>query len=312
MAPSISQILTVSYPEVESKMAENQWAESALMREFERQGVLDRVSGSPTYDVALDFQANAGGEFNASDLVGVDTAKTEVLSTAQYTSAQLQVPVVWSKKDEAENSSANQKVALVKALIENALATHDDLIEQALFASSTNGFIGLPGLLNETDGTGTVGGINAGTDAFWKNGFSSGSGWNNATDIVAAMTAMYNTVIKGSGSPMQPKFLVADAETQAIYESTQQENIRYVDTREADAGFKVLAFKNARFVFSQYGTDVIYFLNPKNLKLKVVKQAYRLLGDTIEFPDSAGYIRKVFTLCQLTTNNRSRLGALKK
>ena len=312
MTPSISQILSVSYPEVVSNTPENQWEESALMREMERQGCIKRVNGSPTIEVPLDYQANQGAEFNASELTPVDTSKTEVITTAQYVNAQLQVPITWSKKDEAENSTANQKVALVKALIENALSSHDDVLEQALFASSTNGFIGLPGLLNETDGTGTVGGIVAGTDVFWKNQFTSGTGWNNATDIVAAMTEVYNLCLKGSGSSMAPKFLVSDAETQAIYESTQQENIRYVDTREADAGFKILAFKTARYVFSQYGSDVIYFLSPKAFQLRVVKQAYRLLGDTIEFQDAAGYIRKVFTLCQTTVSNRSRLGALKK
>ena len=41
-----------------------------------------------------------------------------------------------------------------------------------------------------------------------------------------------------------------------------------------------------------------------------VKQAFRLMGDTIEFEGSNGYIRKLFSLCQLITNNKSRLGVI--
>jgi hypothetical protein len=36
-----------------------------------------------------------------------------------------------------------------------------------------------------------------------------------------------------------------------------------VDSAEADAGFKVLMFKGARYVFSQFGGTKVYFLNPK-------------------------------------------------
>ncbi len=72
----------------------------------------------------------------------------------------------------------------------------------------------------------------------------------------------------------------------------------------------MLAFKTARWVFSQYGDGHIYFLNPKSFRLAVVKQAYRLLGDTIEFDDAQGYIRKIFTLAFTKINNMSRLGVI--
>lgn len=305
MALSISQMIAVSYPEVVNEMRKpaNQWAESAFMRELERQGAIERINGSPTIESTLDYQRNAGAEFQATDLAPVSTSKTEVLTAAQFEPAQLSVPMTWSKKDEASNPTPNQKVALVKSLVENGINSHDDLIEEALFVADTDGFEGLPTLL-PTTGQGTVGGISAVTEAWWRNYATTYLA--NFSDIEAKLTVAYNTAAKGSGASLTPKFLVSDADTQAGYEGQLQSLQRFVDAKEADAGFKVLAFKTARYVFSQYATSSIYMLNPKSFTLKVFKNAFRLLGDTIELPNANGYIRKIFSLLQLTTNNKSR------
>ena len=277
------------------------------MRELERQGAIDRVNGSTSIDIPLDYKRNDGAEFQTTDLEPVSTSKTEVLTTATYAVAQLQVPITWSKKNEAENPSANQKISLVKSLIENALTTHDDLIEEALFVADTNGFKGLPTII-PTNGQGTVGGIDSGTETWFRNYATTYLA--NYSDIEAKMTVAYNTASKGSGSAVQPKFLVSDAETHAGFEGQLQGLQRFVDTSEANAGFKVLAFKTARYVFSQYGTTSIFFLNAKTFKLKVFKNAYRLLGDTKELINAAGYTRQIFSLLQTTTNNKSRLAVI--
>lgn len=307
MALSISQSIAVSYPEVlnEKRKPENQWGDHSFMNELERMGAIERVNGAPVLEKTLDYKANAGAEFQTSDLATVSTSKTDVITAAQYTTAQLQIPIVWSRRDEAENSTPNQKVSLVTSLVSNAIETHDDTIEEALFAADTNGFLGLPTVV-PTSGQGTVGGIDAALEVWWRNGADTAG----STTIVAKLTAMFNTLSRGSGSNLMPKMLVSDAATQAVYEATQQGLVRYMDTKEADAGFKVIAFKTARWSFSQYADNHIYFLNPRCFKLSVVKQAYRLLGDSIEFTDAAGFIRKVFTLAQATTNNKSRLGVI--
>jgi hypothetical protein len=307
-ALSVSQMISVSYPEVVAEMRkpENQWAESAFMRELERQGAIERRAGSPTIELPLDYNANPGAGWDATDVTAVDTTKTDVLTSAQYVSAQLSVPIVWSKKDEAENPSTNQKIALVKSLLENAVNSHDDIIESSILGgTATGGFHGLETIVT-TDGEGAIGGIDGDVELAWRNGADTAG----SSTIVAKMTAMFNTLSKGSGSTLAPKFLVSDAATQAVYEATQQGIRRYVDVKEADAGFKVIAFKTARYVFSQYGDNKIYFLNPKSFKLLVNKSAFRLMGDTIEFQDVNGYIRKLFSLCQAVTNNRSRLGVI--
>jgi len=81
---------------------------------------------------------------------------------------------------------------------------------------------------------------------------------------------------------------------------------------EGRLGFKVLAFKTGRYVFSQYATNRITFVNPKKTKLRFATGANRELGDTIEVPNAHTFTRKIFTMLQLTTGNKSRNAVLKQ
>lgn len=307
MALTIGQIVAVSYPAVlaEMRKAANQWAESAFLRELERQGAVERKSLGATIEAPLDYQRNPGAAFLASDLQPTSMSKTEVLTAASYDIAEVSVPIVWSKKDEVQNPSENQKIALVKSLLENGINSHDDLIEQYLFQTSTNGFLGL--LTHIADaGTGSDGGIDSTTNTWWRNQQST---YVDDTDIESAFTTVWNAAAKGSGSSLLPTLMVSDGATQALFEGTQQANQRYVDSQELKAGFKILAFKTARYVFSQYGGTRVNFLNPKNFKVVASKEYFRDRGDTQEIPNANGFVTKIYSALQTITNNRSRLGS---
>lgn len=306
MALSISQMVAASYNAVLNEMRKptNQWAESAFMRELERQGGISRKSFGPSLEATLDYRRNPGGEFLASDMQAMSLTKTEVVTAAQYDPAELSVPIVWSKKDEVQNPSENQKIALVKSLLENGINTHDDLIEQAFFATSTSGFLGLPTHITTT-GLTSSGGIDPSTETFWRNQQAT---YVDDTDIEAAFTTVWNACAKGSGSKLLPTLMVSDGATQAIFEGTQQANQRWVDTDELKAGFKILGFKTARYVFSQYGTSSVFFVNPKNFSLVVSKEYFRDRGDTQEIPNQNGFVSKIYSALQTVSNNRSRLG----
>lgn len=307
MALSISQALAVSFAAVLNRMRgkpENQWSDHSLLNFLQKKGGMKRESLGPTIECTLDYRMNPGGAFMLTDMDPVATNKTEVITAASYSVAELSVPIVWSKKDEATNPTENQKVNLVKSLLENAINTHDDLIEQALFTTSTNGFLGFGTHITDA-GTGSDGGIDSSTETFWRNKQAT---YVDDTDIEAAFTSVWNACAKGSGSDLVPSILVSDGATQAIYEGVLQPLQRYGPTDEGNSGFKVLKFKNADYVFSQYGTTDVYFINAKNFNVVGSKEYFRDLGETIEFPGQQAYIRKIYSALQSITNNRSRLG----
>lgn len=305
--PSITQIVASSYNAVlaKTRKPENQWAESAFMREMERLGAIQHEDFGPQIEVPLDWRRNPGAGFNATELEELSGAKTEVITAAQYAIAELSVPIVITRKDEVQNPSENQKIKLAASLSKNAIDSHDDLMEEALFAAATTqGFNSLPVLI-PTGGQGSPGGIDAATLAFWRNAIQQ---YTNATDIVANLTTLWNEVIRGSGSTQTPKFLVSGSTPHAQYESTQQGLIRYMDQKEADAGFKILAFKTARYSFSQYGGTSIYMGSPTTLMLKVSKGNFRDLGESTPLQLQNGKFQIVYSAVQLVTSNKSRLG----
>jgi hypothetical protein len=305
--PTISQLLSSSYPAVMASKPTNQWSESALLRALDSMGAVKRINMGPTIQAPLDYQRTPNAGFLATDMQATSLVKTEVIQAAEYTPGKLSVEIVWSKADEAMNSGETQKIALVKSLMENADETHDDLIEDALFDTSTDGFLGFQTQISDA-GTGASGGINATLEAWWRN--ITGTYLAAGTNIEASLTTAFNAASKGSGSKMGVKLLVSGAAAQAIYEGQLQTNQRYVDTKEGDAGFKSLAFKDAKWVFSPHGGTRIYGINPKSFKLVVSKDAFKSKGDTIEIPNANGYVCKIFSMLQTVVDNRSRLFVL--
>lgn len=313
MALTIEQIAAVSYPAVLAEMRKpaNQWAENAALKVFEKMGFIQHVSLGENIECPLDYRSNPDTAILASDQDAASLLKTEVLTSAVYDIAQLNVPVTWTKGDDAKNPSENQKIALVKALLENGINSHDDLIEQRIFTSSAVGGVELSGLadLVPTSGQGTVGGIDASVETFWRN---QASQYVDGSDIESVMTTVFNACAKGSGATLLPKVLISGATPHALYESQLQTLQRFQNTSEADGGFKTLAFKTANYIFSQYGGDPIYFLNPKNYNLVVSKQYFRDKGSTFDVPGQNAFYFLIYSALQFVINNKSRLGVAYK
>lgn len=308
MALTIKDMVAASYPAVlaAKRRPENQWAESAALKCMEKKGFVKHVDFGPTLEETLDYVANAGGEFLATDVTATSLSKTSVIGAASYLPAQVSVPIVWTKLDEATNPTRNQKIAYVKSLLENGISTHDDLIERAIFAATaTQGFLSLPVLATE-DGTGTIGGIVAGTDTMWKNQFDD---YTDATALLASLRTVYNACAKGSGSMAQPTLIFTSPASHGVYEAKLTTNQRFIDSASASGGFKEIAFGNAQMIFSHaYSSDSYFFASPKSLQLKVSKSHFRAKGETNEVDTIQGYVTKLYSAIQLVTANRSRLG----
>jgi hypothetical protein len=309
MALTISQIAAVSYEAVVSEMrdAQNQWAENAVLNKFEASGMIVRKSFGPTLEETIDYRRNPAADFLATDLQPTSTTKTEVLTAASYTPAELSVPVTWSKRDEMQNPTENQKISLTKGLLENGINSHDDLIEEKLFATSAYNGFNTFNVIIPTTGQGTVGGIDASVETMWRN--KTGTYLADGSDIEAQFTQVWNDCSKGSGSALSPKLMWSGSTPHALFESTLQPLQRF-EGQEAKAGFRVLQFKTAGYIFSQYGGSKVYMGGPKCIRLLVSKQYFRDKGDTQELQDANGFNFKIYSGLQLVTGNKSRLGVL--
>src|SRR4030095_7523315 len=252
----------------------------------------------------LDYRMNSGTDFLATDVTATAISKTDVITAASYVWATLVVPVNWSLTDEALNSESNQKVDLAASITDNALSSHDQAIENGMFAATggTDGFNTLVDIYTK-DGTGTVGTIVSGTELWWKSKFKL---WADTT-ILADMMTGYLDASKGS-SGRQPNVVVTSATTFGILQGKLQPLQRYgKEDTTGRIGFRALQFVNADVVFSMgLTTDSMFMFNTADTKLFVVSSAWRERRQPVEFTNQAMMNMKVFSVVQLATKNRSR------
>jgi hypothetical protein len=297
-----SQIVAATYDRVanEKNKAANQWSENALLRFLEAKGALKRVTGGPQLEFTLDTVVNPDAAFLASDVSAVSTTKTEVLDAVKYDWALFVAPINWSIADEAKNSG-DKKVELVSSLVDNALESHDDQFEAGLFAASaTNGFLSLPVLFTE-DGTGTIGGIVAGTDTYWKNQFE-----DYGTDLHLGLHISMAETAKGSGGST-PNLLVTSPTTWATYADSLSAQVQFASAKKLDAGVQALQVAGADMIFShKYSSDSVFGINTKVSALYAIKDFYRQRRSEIELPNAATMTMKVVSMAQIATKNRSR------
>jgi hypothetical protein len=311
MAIPFTQLVSATYDDVvnERNKAADQWSDSTFLKALEKLSGVKKVPGGATLQITLDYKANPAADFMATDTTSTSTSKTEILTAASYSFVPLVVPTNWSFFDEAVNSEKNQKVDLVSTLVDNALASHDQAIEDALFAATggTDGFNTLIDLYTN-DGTGTVGTIVSGTETWWKNQFKDWAADTGAT-LLADYTTLYNSCAKGSGGK-KPNVVVGSASQHALFEAALTPNQRF-ESNTASGGFTNLQFKTIPYLFtSEYTSTSSWMFNTADTKLYVVMSAWRQRRQVQDFVNAAMSNMKIFSVCQLATANRSRGGVL--
>ena len=76
------------------------------------------------------------------------------------------------------------------------------------------------------------------------------------------------------------------------------------------SGYKVLAFKGAKYIFSHKGGTNVYFLNPKNYQMIVSSQYFRDKGDTAQVNGQNAFYFLIYSALQFVITNRWRVGQL--
>lgn len=307
----VDQALAASYDAVmtSKRNPENQWTQTALYDEMDRQGMIKTIDFGNTLKETLDYRRNPGVAVLSYDLQPLTNTKTQVLTEASFDPAQIGGDITWSFMDEVKNSDENKKVDLIDSLIDNMLTSTDDLFEQILFAANTNGFLGLPTHMYST-GQGSDGGIDSAIEAWWRVPVYS---YTDDTDMIAGFANAYSAASKGSGAKLVPTLGVSNSTAYNLFESTQTPQQRWDRSdRTARVGFDKLMYRTAAMLYSPYGTDTVYFMNAQTHQLKVARGFVRKLMPLQMLENGFGYTRKVYTACQFTTKNRSRGAAVTK
>lgn len=302
------------------KVTDNVSNHNALLNRMKAKGGIKTVSGG--YEIAepIDYAEN-GTYQRYSGYEGLNTSASDVLTTVKYPYQQVALHVTASGRELRMNSAREQMVNLVKARKENALRTAAnqfsiDVYSDGALANQINGLANLI----QTNGQGTVGGINAATWTFWRNQFKEMTGTNtaaspsvaNAASMKADMNALWLSLNRGTD---KPDLIVMTHDFYALYELGEQQLQRYADSDLAKAGFTTLKYKSADVIFddnTNFATtgERAYFLNTDYLKLVQHREAQWTMDDQKKPVNQDAVVIPMYWMGNLVCTQRSLQGVL--
>lgn len=309
---TFTEMVTTTLRNHKKQLTDNVSANNALLRVMKEKGKIQTRSGGYEIVLPLDYAENATYQRYAGyDPLNINAS--DVLSAAKYDWAQVAIHVTASGRELRMNNGPEQMINLVKARIANAMRTAANNFSVDLYSSGalTNQIGGLAQLI-QTNGQGTVGGINAATYAFWANKFREMTGTNTYASIQADMNNIWLSLNRGTD---KPDLIVSTHDLYAAYEATLQTNQRYADAKLGALGFEALRYKSAPIVFdsnSNFATngERMYFLNTDYLYLIEHPEAKWTEDDEKVPVNQDAVVVPIYWMGQLVTSQRSLQGIM--
>jgi hypothetical protein len=229
----------------------------------------------------------------------------EGISAAEYDWKQYAASIAISGIEEAKNNGEQEIINLLEAKIMQAEESMRESFNQMFFADGTgNSGKDWNGLGNLVESGNTVGGIDSNANVYWRSKEE-----NTATALtLAQMSSMYNSVSVGND---HPDTLLTTQTLFEKYEALLQPNLRYTDTKTADAGFQNLLFKAAPVMYDVHcTTGVFYFLNSKYITLVGHSNKWFSQTEFIKPEDTDARYALIMCYGNLTVRNRAKQGKL--
>jgi len=230
------------------------------------------------------------------------------MSAAEYDWKQYAASIAISGIEEAKNNGEAAIINLLEAKIMQAEESMREGFNQMFFGDGTgNSGKNWNGLANLVESGNTVGGINSanGQDNNWWRSYEE----NTAGALtLAQMATAYNSVSVGND---HPDMILTTQTLFEKYEALLQPQLRYTDTKTADAGFQNLLFKAAPVAYDVHCTaGVVYFLNSKYLTLVGHSGKWFQQTDFVRPENLDARYALIMCYGNLTVRNRAKQGKL--
>lgn len=295
-----------------AEIVDNIFKGTAFMNALRRYNAVDTEDGGLEIVEPLRFAKNTTvGSFDGYDLL--DTTPQDVLTSIRVPWAQDYATVSISWTEEKKNQGRGRLLNLLNQKIDDAMDTIKDLVNIQLTAvapaAGSKDPISISEVIQSTPTSSparvaSIGNISGTTNTWWRNKATNGGAFS-----VSDMNTMYNQVSDGVDFPT---ILLTSSTVYEYYENSQVGQIRYSDTKMADAGFQNLLFKQTPILWEPLigTTDSMYFLNLKYLRLSLMKGADFITTDFIEPDNQAAKVAKVLAMLNLVCSSRRRQGTL--
>jgi hypothetical protein len=315
---TFTELVSTTMRNRSKEVIDNVSQNNALLRRILTKKQYQTESGGTTIVKPLDYANNGSYQrYSGYDVLNVQAS--DVITAAEFVWRQIAINVVASGLELRVNNGPQRMVNLVKARVKNALRTFKNNFSSDL----PNQINGLQALVSDA-GTGTVGGIDSSTWAFWQNKVQSaaaplqgGAGITpGPTTMESLMLPLWLAQVRGDD---KPDLIVASNDYFSFFEQSQTSIKRYtVDTGgsagTAVAGFDALKYKSADVIFdgnSGIPAAHMYFLNTDYLYLVVHDEANMTVMDEMKPYNQDAAVIPVLWMGNVCVTNRFLQGVLK-
>lgn len=303
-----------------TKVTDNVSKHNALLNRMKSRGKIKTVGGG--YEIAepIEYAENSTYQrFSGYDQL--NTNASDVLTTVKYPYQQVALHVTASGREIRMNASKERMINLVSARKDNALRTAANQFSVDVYSSGalTNQINGLANLI-QTDGTGTVGGINSTTFTWWKNKFKEMTGTNlaaspsvaNSVSMRGDMNALWLSLNRGAD---KPDLIIMTHDFYSLFEVGVDDKQRYASESMARAGFTSLKYKTADVVFDDNANfdttdEKAYFLNTDYLYLVQHREAQWTPDDEKKPVNQDAVVIPIYWMGNMVCTNRALQGVM--
>ena len=261
--PNFDQLLATTLANYRDQLTDNVFTARPLTYFLTDKGRIRMIDGGTKIVEPLIYGTNS----TVSSYAGYDTiglTAQDGITAAEFEWKQYAASIAISGIEEAKNNGDQAILNLLEAKVMQAEESMREGFNTMFFGDGTgNSGKDWNGLGNLVEASGTVGGINRATagNEYWRSYEDN----NNDPLTLAQMATAYNSVSVGND---HPDMVLTTQTLYEKYEALLQPQLRYTDTKTADAGFQNLLFKAAPVVYDVgCAAGVMYFLNSKYLTL---------------------------------------------
>ena len=301
---NFDNLLTTTLANYRKTLTDNVFTARPLTYALMEKGRIRMLNGGTKIVEPLIYGQNSTvGSYSGYDSIAL--TPQEGISAAEFEWKQYAASISISGIEEAKNNGEQEIINLLEAKIMQAEESMRESFNQMFFSNGAgNGGKDWNGLGNLVESGNTVGGIDSNTYTWWKSYEE-----NTATALtLAQMATAYNSVSVGND---HPDVLLTTQTLFEKYEALLQPQLRYTDTKTADAGFQNLLFKAAPVMYDVHCTaGTFYFLNSKYITL--VGHSDKWFSQTAFISPEDTDARYALIMCygNLTVRNRAKQGKL--
>lgn len=314
-----SELVTTTFRKHSKEVADNISKHNALYRKLTAEGKVRIEDGGLSIVQPLEYASNSTYQrYSGYDVLNI--AAVDVLSAAEYPWRQVAVNLAVSGLEMRTNNGESRIINFVLSKVKNAQHSFANGLSSDLYSDGTaaNQINGLQSLVADA-GTGTVGGINSSTYAFWQNVVQSAAAplqggaaiTPSATTIESLMLPLWIKLTRGMD---MTNLIVMSDDLFTFYEQSQSSLKRYTSDEGGKGGMPTMKYKTADVFFDSSGgipSAHAYFLNVNYLDMVVHKDANITMLDDVESINQDAMVKTIIWQGNLALANRSLQGVLK-